>query len=129
MNVLVDTSLWVTHFRHTNVALVNLIERDSVLGHPLVLAEVACGTPPAPREQTLGDMALLGQAHQAGWTEVMAFIEREKLYGLGCGFVDIALLASTCVTPEATLWTLDKKLLDLAGRFGVQFALPTKRKH
>lgn len=65
----------------------------------------------------------------ASWAEVMAFIEREKLYGLGCGFVDIALLASTCVTPEAALWTLDKKLLDLAGRFGVQFALPTKRKH
>ena len=129
MNVLVDTSLWVAHFRQTNVALVNLIERDSVLGHPLVLAEVASGTPPAPREQALGDMALLGQAHQASWAEVMAFIEREKLYGLGCGFVDIALLASTCVTPEATLWTLDKKLQDLAGRFGVQFALPTKRKH
>jgi predicted nucleic acid-binding protein len=124
MNVLVDTSVWVAHFRHTNAALVDLIERDRVLGHPLVLAEIACGTPPAPRDQTLGDMALLGQAHQASWAEVMAFIEREKLYGLGCGFVDMALLASTCVTPEATLWTLDKKLADLAGRFGVQFALP-----
>jgi hypothetical protein len=57
-------------------------------------------------------------------TEVMAFIEREKLYGLGCGFVAMALLASALLTPEATLWTLDKKLLDLATRFGVQFALP-----
>ena len=121
MNVLVDTSVWVAHFRHLNNALVDLIERDRVLGHPMVLAEIACGTPPAPREQTLGDMALLGQAHLASWTEVMAFIEREKLYGLGCGFVDIALLASTCITPDAILWTLDKKLLDLAGRLGVQF--------
>ena len=88
------------------------------------LAEIACGTPPVPREQTLGAMALLGQAHQASLAEVMAFIESEKLYGLGCGFVDMALLASACVTPEATLWTLDKKLLDLATRFGVQFTLP-----
>jgi predicted nucleic acid-binding protein len=121
MNVLVDTSMWVAHFRHTNDALVDLIERDCVLGHPMVLAEIACGTPPGAREQTLGDMALLGQAHLASWTEVMAFIEREKLYGLGCGFVDIALLASTCITPDATLWTLNEKLMDLARRFDVQF--------
>ena len=121
MNVLVDTSVWVAHFRHANDALVGLIERDRVLGHPMVLAEIACSTPPEPRERTLGDMALLGQAHLASWTEVMALIEREKLYGLGCGFVDIALLASTCITPDARLWTLDKKLLGLARRLGVQF--------
>lgn len=124
MNVLVDTSVWVAHFRGVNVALVNLIERDRVLGHPLVLGEIACGTPPAPRDQTLGDMALLRQAHYASLPEVMAFIEREKLFSLGCGFVDMALLASTLLTPEATLWTLDKKLLYLAARFGVQFAQP-----
>ena len=121
MNVLVDTSVWVAHFRQTNDGLVSLIQRDLVLGHPMVLAEIACDTPPVPRQQTLGDMALLGQASLATWAEVMAFIEREKLYGLGCGFVDIALLASTCITPGALLWTLDKKLMDLAKRFDVQF--------
>ena len=121
MNVLVDTSVWVAHFRQTNDGLVSLIQRDLVLGHPMVRAEIACGTPPVPRQQTLGDMALLGQASLATWAEVMAFIEREKLYGLGCGFVDIALLASTCITPGALLWTLDKKLMDLAKRFDVQF--------
>jgi predicted nucleic acid-binding protein len=124
MNVLVDTSVWVAHFRQANEALVSLIERDRVLSHPMVVAEIACGTPPAPREQTLGDLALLGQASQASWAEVMAFIEREKLYGLGCGFVDIALLASTRITPDTKLWTLDKKLMNLAKRFGVQFVPP-----
>lgn len=121
MNVLVDTSVWVAHFRLANDALLDLLEQDRILGHPLILAEIACGTPPAPRIQTLADMALLGQAHVASPDEVMAFIEREKLYGLGCGFVDIALLASTCITPDTALWTLDKKLLDLAKRFSVQF--------
>lgn len=124
MNVLVDTSVWVAHFRHANPALMDLVARDRVLGHPLVLAEIACGTPPAPRGQTLGDMALLRQAQSASWPEVMAFIEREKLYGLGVGFVDMALLASSLLTLEARLWTLDKKLLNLATRFGTQFALP-----
>ncbi len=122
MNVLVDTSVWVAHFRRTNVALVDLIAQDRVLGHPMVLAEIACGTPPTPREQTLGDLALLRQAHSASIAEIMAFIESEKLYRLGCGFIDIALLASACITPSAALWTLDKKLADLAGQFGVRFS-------
>lgn len=123
MNVLVDTSVWVAHFRNANAVLMDLASRDGVLGHALVLAEIACGMPPAPREQTLGDMALLRQAHSASVTEVLDFIEREKLYNLGCGFIDIALLASACITPNATLWTLDKNLGDLAKRFGVQFSL------
>ena len=90
----------------------------------MVLAEIACGTPTVPRQQTLGYIGLLGQAHLASWAETMAFIEREKLYGLGCGFVDMALLASACITPDAALWTLDKKLSSLAKRFDVEFALP-----
>lgn len=40
---------------------------------------------------------------------------------LGCGFVDIALLASNCITPGATLWKLDKKLSSLVEQFGVHF--------
>jgi predicted nucleic acid-binding protein len=119
MNVLVDTSVWVAHFRVADSELVRLLERDQVLTHPLIMAEIACGSPPA-RTRTLGDMAALGQVRSASLSELMAFIEREKLFGLGCGFLDIALLASTCITPETTLWTLDKRLLDLARRFGVQ---------
>ncbi len=121
MNVLVDTSVWVDHFRHTSSTLASLIAQDLALMHPMVLAEIACGTPPAPREQTLGDMALLRPAHEASMSELMAFIEREKLYGLGCGLVDLTLLASACITPNATLWTLDKRLAGLAKRMGVEY--------
>ncbi len=121
MNVLIDTSVWVDHFRHTNGTLAGLIAQDRALIHPMVLAEIACGTPPAPRAQTLGDMALLSPAHEASMSELMAFIEREKLYGLGCGLVDLSLLASACITPDATLWTLDKRLADLAKRMGVDY--------
>ncbi len=119
--VLVDTSVWVDHFKHHNVTLVQLLGFDLALMHPMVLAEIACGTPPAPREQTLGDLGLLRQAQQASLQEVMGFIDREKLYGLGCGVVDIVLLASTLMTPNAELWTLDKRLNALADRFGVAF--------
>ncbi len=125
MNVLVDTCVWVDHFRGANSHLTSLMAQDRALLHPMVLAEIACGTPPAPREQTLGDMALLRQAHQASMSELMAFIEREKLCGLGCSLVDLALLASACITPDAALWTLDRRLAGLAKRISVEYQVLT----
>ncbi len=119
MNVLVDTSVWIDHFRRRNEMLVELIGLDLALTHPMVMIELACGTPPAPRSQTLNSIGLLQACNQASMGEVLEFIEREKLYGLGCGLVDMSLLAATLVTPSARLWTLDKRLAALAGRFGV----------
>jgi predicted nucleic acid-binding protein len=119
MSVLIDTSVWIDHFRNSNDVLVDLIGLDLALTHPMVIVEIACGTPPAPRIQTLDNIGLLQPCNQASLREVMEFIEREKLYGLGCGLVDMTLLASTLITPGAELWTLDKRLADLAERFGV----------
>ena len=116
--VLVDTSVWVDHFRQRNAPLVALLLLDAVLIHPLVLCELACGTPPS-RTQTLADLQRLQSAQQATVREVMALVERERLFGLGCGLVDVSLLASALMTPGATLWTLDRRLAALAERFGV----------
>lgn len=121
MSVLVDTSVWVDHFRRGNDGLIELVRMDSAMTHPMILAELACGTPPAPRAQTLGDIALLRPVIQASMGELMDFVERDKLYGLGCGLVDMALLASTLLTPGARLWTLDKRLANLTARFGVGY--------
>jgi predicted nucleic acid-binding protein len=125
MTVLVDTSVWVDHFRRPNAVLAELMVLDQVLMHPLVVAELACGKPPEPRLRTLGDMALLLPADQAAPDEVRDFIEREALFGLGCGLIDLTLLASTLMTASAQLWTMDKRLASLATRFGVCFAPPT----
>ena len=122
--VLVDTSVWVDHFRHGNDALAALLSQDRVLTHPMVVLELACGTPPAPRQRTLRDIGLLRAASQATPSEVMDFVEREKLYGLGCGLVDLSLLASTLITPGSSLWTLDRRLHELAARFDVTHATP-----
>jgi predicted nucleic acid-binding protein len=121
--VLVDTSVWVDHFRRRNNALIALLNADLVLTHPMVLLELSCGTPPQPRAQTLGDIGLLRQTQQATPQEVMDFIERERLYGLGCGLVDMVLLASTLMTPGAQLWTLDKRLAALADRYAVSYSV------
>ena len=122
MNLLVDTSVWADHFRNRNKTLTKLLLSDRVLTHPMVVAELACGTPPSPRTQTLSDIGLLEPANQASIAEVRILIEQEKLYGLGCGLVDIALLASTLITPGAQLWTLDKRLAKLAERFDIHYS-------
>lgn len=116
--VLVDTSVWVDHFRQHNAALAELLALDRVLCHPLVIGELACGTPPS-RSRTLADLSRLPPAQQATLQEVLTFLEREQLFGQGCGYVDIALLASTRLTPGAALWTLDRRLAALAQRAGV----------
>jgi predicted nucleic acid-binding protein len=116
--VLVDTSVWVAHFRQRNDVLANLLDLDLVMVHPLILGEIACGTPPN-RLQTLGDLGSLQQVQQASVREVIDFIERERLFGLGCGLIDLQLLASTLLTQGVALWSMDKRLCTLAERFGV----------
>jgi hypothetical protein len=63
--VLIDTSVWVDHFRHRNDVLVELLTLDLALSHPMIVTELACGTPPAPRTRTLSDIATLPQTRQA----------------------------------------------------------------
>ena len=71
------------------------------------------------RHTTLADLGNLHQIQQASIPEVMDFIDRERLFGLGCRLVDLLVLASTLMTAGVELWTLDKRLGLLAQRFGV----------
>jgi len=119
--VLADTSVWVAHFRKPNPALQTLLSADQVLCHPMVLVEIACGTPPAPRQRTLSDLRQLRFATVANTDETLALIEREQLQDSGCGAVDLLLLGSVMLTPDAVLWTLDKNLAALAARFEISF--------
>jgi hypothetical protein len=49
----------------------------------------------------------------------MDFVDREQLFGFGCGLVDMVLLASALMSPGVSLWTLDKRLATLAKRFDI----------
>ncbi len=119
--VLADTSVWVAHFRKRNPVLQTLLSTDQVLCHPMVLIEIACGTPPAPRERTLSDLRHLRFATVANTDETLALIEREQLQDSGCGAIDLLLLGSVLLTSDAVLWTLDKNLRALAARFEISF--------
>lgn len=120
--VLADTSVWVRHFRRADAALQSLVSADRVLCHPLILVELACGTPPAPRDRTLRDLSALQRPVVATIDETMELIEQERLYDTGCGAVDVMLLASTLLTSDALLWTDDLKLRALAIRLAVAYS-------
>lgn len=100
--VLVDTSVWVAHFRQRDARLQELLQIDQVLCHPLIVLEIACGTPPA-RQCTLADLRSLRRPAIASEDEILMLIERERLADSGCGAVDAALLASVLLTPGARL--------------------------
>ena len=119
--VLADTSVWISHFRKGNPSLRSLLLNDQVLCHPLVLLELACGSPPAPRLKTLSQMKSLRQATVATTEETIDFVEKNKFYELGCGAVDISLLASTLISKNAVIWTFDKNLEALASQLKVAF--------
>ncbi len=123
MNVLVDSSVWVSHFKQKNDQLVTLLNDGLVVCHPNVVMEIACGTP--PNRRTIIDM--LGELESttvATTDEILVLLESFRLYGRGCGLVDLSLLASVFLTDKALIWTFDKRLEQVAGELNKAYCPP-----
>jgi len=116
--ILVDTSVWVDHLRVGRRALQHLLERGAVLGHPWVTGELALGHL-ARRQAILGLLRSLPPATVATSEETLVFIDRHQLAGSGVGYVDVQLLAAAQLTPDASLWTTDKRVAATAVRLGL----------
>ena len=91
--ILVDTWVWVDQLRAGDQALAGLLEAGKVLAHPFVIGELALGSLPR-RDQVLRGLRELPQANVATDREVLYFVDRHRLFGLGVGYVDAHLLAS-----------------------------------
>ncbi|MCF7929467.1 MAG: type II toxin-antitoxin system VapC family toxin, partial [Spirochaetales bacterium] len=111
--ILADTSVWIHHFRGTTGDLSPLLEAGEVSIHPWIIGEIACGNL-RNRNTILQWLSSLPSVVVAGHHEVLEFIEQHQLMGRGIGYVDAHLLASTLLTPETRLFTLDKRLQELA---------------
>lgn len=116
--VLVDTPVWVDHLRANEPLLADLLLQNKVLCHPFVRGELALGNL-RQRNKILAALDGLPQAPLVFTGEAGFFIERHQLYGLGIGWVDVHLLASTRLMGNASLWTRDKRLLAVAARLGI----------
>ena len=115
--ILVDTSVWVDHFREADKDLDQLLLAGDVACHPFILGELACGGL-RERDMILALLAALPTAAKADDAEILAFIDRHRLMGKGIGLVDVHLLAA-CMLEGIELWTHDKKLAAVAGQLGV----------
>jgi predicted nucleic acid-binding protein len=118
---LVDTCVWSEHFKQADPALIGLLHADQAMSHELVIGELACGTPPAPRRKVLAEITELPRAGVATVTEAIELLDGEKLFVRGLGLIDVLLLASTLITPGASLYTLDKRLDAAARQLGVAY--------
>lgn len=121
--ILVDTSVWVDHLRRGDARLVGLLESASVLMHPFIVGEIACGSL-ADRKTVLELLQDLPMSAVAEFDEVMSFVERHRLWGKGIGYVDAHLLAAVALTSGATLWTRDKRLRSAAQGLGSALVEP-----
>ena len=118
--ILVDTSVWIDHFRSGNPALAGLLDNNAVVAHPWVTGELALGNL-SDRDEVIGLLRALPQAIVADDDEVLQVIAHEPLHGAGIGYVDAQLLASTKLTPDTRLWTSDKRLATVTACAGLGF--------
>jgi predicted nucleic acid-binding protein len=119
--ILVDTSVWIAHFRAADGALAALLEAGTVLTHPFVIGELALGNLPE-RDVVLRALKRLSQAPVATDQEVLLLISRHALFGRGIGYVDVHLLAAAHLA-AAGLWTRDQRLQGVADRLGLAASL------
>ncbi|MHB1665567.1 MAG: type II toxin-antitoxin system VapC family toxin [bacterium] len=113
--ILVDTSVWISHLREGNNELISLLNKNEVLCHPFIVGEIACGNL-KNRTEIIYLLNSLPSAIVAEPEEILQFIENNELMGKGLGYIDIHLLASALLT-HTRLWTLDKRLDDIAKKF------------
>ena len=119
--VLVDTSVWISHFREGHPELREQLLEGKVVCHPFVIGELACGTLQNRRE-ILTLLKALPLAAQAEHDEILHFIETKNLMGMGLGYIDVHLLASALLS-GIFLWTHDNPLKKAAHRLEILYGI------
>lgn len=118
MRVLVDTNIWIDHLQNSEPVLVDLLERDQVCVHQSVITELALGNL-KNRSIVLKALERLMIVRNVDDRGVRHLVEERRLWGRGLSAVDVALLASSVVTPGVVLWTRDQCLRQAARDVGV----------
>lgn len=114
---LVDTSVWIDHFRSGSRRLKTLLDDGDVVTHPFVIGELACGNL-GNRAEILDLLDRLPQVPTAEHHEVMTLVAGRRLYGRRIGWIDAHLLAAVLLS-DSGLWTLDRPLATAAAALGV----------
>jgi predicted nucleic acid-binding protein len=117
--VITDTSIWVTHLRQGSRQLEKLLIDAEVMCHPFIIGELACGNL-NNRNEIISLLQSLPMAPTIEFDEFIFFVERNRLMGIGIGFVDVHLLASAQLI-GIPLWTADKRLKSAATKLDLAY--------
>ena len=123
--ILIDTSVWIDHFRVAEPSIALLAEQETILMHPLVFGELAMGNFRS-RTKVLQFLADFVPAVIASHDEVLRLIESQSLYGKGLGYVDAQLLASARLMPGVRFWTRDNQMMIAAVAAGISVEAETR---
>jgi len=116
---LVDTSIWIDHFRLPDARLAQLLTTNSARVHPFVLGELAAGNLPK-RQATLVHLGRLPQVPAAQESDVHHLLESNHLWGKGLGWVDLHLLSAALVS-GCNILTADHAMMAAATRLGIAY--------
>ena len=117
--ILVDSSIWIRHFRHPDPRLQALVEYQLLLLHPFVLGELACGKL-SQRPATIAYLRRLARASIVPEESLHQLLNSRRLWDKGLGWIDLHLLASVLVD-HSRLWTADAALSAAARTCGVEY--------
>ena len=106
--ILVDTNIWIQHFRKTDEKLIELLSQGRVILHEWIIGELALGQL-KKRSEILLLLDKLPFAKIVSSKETLHMINQQKLFSRGIGWVDAQLL-SVCFTENLKIWTEDKSL-------------------
>jgi predicted nucleic acid-binding protein len=115
--ILVDTSVWIDHFRRRLPALVRLLEDGEVVLHPFIVGEVALGHLKG-RSNTVALLGELPSLAAADHAQALDFAGRHGLAGSGIGWVAAHLLCAASAG-GVPIWTHDRNLRKQAARMGL----------
>ncbi|MDN5797910.1 MAG: type II toxin-antitoxin system VapC family toxin [Intrasporangium sp.] len=121
--ILVDTSVWIDHLHRAEPGLVRFLDDALVATHPMVIGELALGSMRRRRE-VIGLLSALPHVVTATHEECLTLVESQDLPGRGLSLVDAHLLASARLTPDARIWTRDKRLAAAASDLSLSWAGP-----
>jgi predicted nucleic acid-binding protein len=119
--ILVDSSIWIVHLVARDDMDAYLLISGRLLAHPFVTAELAPGNR-RRRDVVPSDLQDLPQSRGLTDHEILQFIDRRQLFGLGIDKFDVHLLAAVRLTFGALLWTRDKRLQTVAEQLGLAAA-------
>lgn len=112
--ILVDTSVWIDHLHEAQPALVEVLARDEVVCHTLVIQELALGSI-KDRQLLLDSLVQLRVCPLLTQGEILALVDAHHLWGRGLSAVDCHLLGSLLLMPGTRFWTRDQRLRTVAG--------------